>query len=453
MISVAPTEAEKLSLLSVAETVLDKIREESGKIDGRIKPVLLGSASRDTWLANEKDLDVFLMFPLEYEKEQMEEVVTGIGKKVLNGVTRRYAEHPYVRGKYREFDVEIVPCYAVDSPQNMKSAVDRTPFHDAFIREHIGGKENDVRLLKQFLRGIGCYGAEAKVEGFSGYLCELLLIKYGSFEGVLKAARKWQRGQIICTYGRPNLGKIKKFTEPLIFIDPVDDNRNVASALSSTKLSEFIFAATRYLEDPREAFFFPEKRKADMAEIIHKFEERGSYALAIVFDMPDLVDDILYPQLKRATGAIRKLLSRSEFAVVGTDFFVGRRSCIFIELGEINIPKIRLHKGPKVNTVHESRFLSKYRDFDEKLTEPFIMEDRWSIFLKRKYTNAKVFLSDFLSQAHLEKKGIPKYVAKGIEEGYVILEGKDTILAEFAEDLLEYFDPRFPWEVKGKRKP
>ncbi|MEE8402214.1 MAG: CCA tRNA nucleotidyltransferase [Candidatus Hydrothermarchaeaceae archaeon] len=443
MISVAPTKEEKARLLNVTKDVLAEIEKETGEIDSRIRPALLGSASRDTWLLDEKDVDIFLMFPLEYEKERMEEIVTGIGMKILKDVTKRYAEHPYVRGIYRDFEIEIVPCYAVDSPQNMKSAVDRTPFHDAFVKRHIRGKEDEVRLLKQFLKGTGCYGAESRVEGFSGYLCELLVIKYGSFEGVLNAAGDWQRGHVVWI---GDTGELKKFPEPLVFIDPVDKNRNVASALSLTKLSGFIFAAGRYLEEPHDEFFFPKKREVGRTGIIRKFESRGTDAIAIIFETPDIVDDILYPQLKRAAGAIEKLLLRSDFQVSGIDFFVGERTCIFIELGGIEIPEMRLHMGPEVNTPHEQRFLSKYKDFDGKLTEPFIRGDRWAIFLKRKCTNAKVLLSDFLSQAHLEKKGMPKYVAKAIEGGYAIKEGKDAIPAEFAEDLLEYFDPRFTWE-------
>ncbi|MEE8401574.1 MAG: CCA tRNA nucleotidyltransferase [Candidatus Hydrothermarchaeaceae archaeon] len=445
MISVVPTKEEKSRLLSAANKVLLEIEKETKEIDKRIRPVLLGSASRDTWLPNERDLDVFLIFPLEYEKARMEEVVTGIGRKILTGVTKRYAEHPYVRGVYGGFEVEIVPCYAVASPRDLKSAVDRTPFHDKFVKGRILGKENEVRLLKRFLKGIGCYGAEAKVEGLSGYLCELLIIKHGSFEGVLKAACEWHVGHIIWI-GNLKRKKDKKFTEPLVFIDPVDENRNVSSALSNTKLNEFIFAAKKYLEGPRDEFFFPKKRVAEKSEIIRKFEKRKTCIVAVVIKTPDLVDDVLYPQLKRAVGTIKKLLLRSDFPVIGIDFFVGDKTCILIELASIEIPPLRLHKGPEVNTPHETRFLKKYLKFDGKLTEPFIMGDRWAIFLKRRYTNARALLYDFLSQEHLEKEGMPKYIANSLSEGHIISEGISAILPDFSENLMAYFDPRFRWE-------
>lgn len=442
MISVEPSKEEKSRLTEVADSVISEIKSETDEIDGSIKAVLLGSGSRDTWLREEKDLDIFLIFPLEYEKERMEGIVTEIGNKILKDVTKRYAEHPYVRGVYKGFDIEIVPCYGVDSPQNLKSSVDRTPFHDAFVRENIKGKEGEVRLLKQFLKGIGCYGAEARVEGFSGYLCELLVIKYGTFEGVLKGAIGWERGHVIWI----NKEEIKKFPEPLVFIDPVDKNRNVASALSLTKLSTFIYACRKYLDEPKDEFFFPKIRTASRKDIIKIFENRKTDAIAIVFETPDLVDDILYPQLRRAVNTIKKQLLRADFHIFGIDFFKGDKTCIFIELESIEIPQMRLHLGPKVNTEHEPRFLSKYQEFEGKLTEPFIKGDRWAIFLKRETTNAIDFLHEYLSQPHLEKKGLPKYIAKSITGGFDIKEGRAAIIEEFSNDLLEYFDPKFSWE-------
>ncbi|MBU2559387.1 hypothetical protein KKA03_00655, partial [archaeon] len=302
-------------------------------------------------------------------------------------------------------------------------------------------------LLKQFLKGIGCYGAEARVEGFSGYLCELLVIKYDSFKGVLESAREWGYGNVIWVDGATKEENIKKFPEPLVFIDPVDENRNVASALSLTKLSEFIFASLKFLQEPKDEFFFPKKRTVSRKDIIKIFENRKTNAIAIVFDTPDLIDDIVYPQLRRASGAIKKQLERADFKIFGIDFFIKEKTCIFIEFESIEIPKMRLHMGPKVNTEHEPRFLSKYQDFEGKLCEPFITGDRWAIFLKRIYESASAFLDDFLSQPNLEKNGIPKYIAQSIALGYEIKEGEDVIMYDFLDGLLGYFDPKFPWEA------
>jgi tRNA nucleotidyltransferase (CCA-adding enzyme) len=61
------------------------------------------------------------------------------------------------------------------------SATDRTPFIH-YVKKRLGKTlQDDVRLLKKFMQGIKVYGAEIKTGGFSGYLCELLILHYGSF--------------------------------------------------------------------------------------------------------------------------------------------------------------------------------------------------------------------------------------------------------------------------------
>ncbi|MFQ6105560.1 MAG: CCA tRNA nucleotidyltransferase, partial [Candidatus Hydrothermarchaeaceae archaeon] len=349
---IKPSKKEAARLKKVSGKLQAEIERIAKKIDSRAHAAVLGSASRGTWLRYEKDIDVFLIMPLEYEKKELEEIVTKIGKKVLKKTEKRYAEHPYIKGFYDGFEVEIVPCYAIKTPAEMKSAVDRTPFHDEFVKKNIKAKENEVRLLKQFLAGIGCYGAEAKVEGFSGYLCELLVIKYGSFKKVLKAASGWKAGKVIGIGARP-AGIVKKFKSPLVFIDPVDPKRNVASALSEQKFNTFVAAAGAFLKSPRKEFFFPRKRKVVKSELAARLEERGTDIVGIVFRAPDVIDDILYTQLRRALKIIVGVLEREEFSVVGRDFFVENgRIFLLIELDSIELSASRLHTGPPANSEH-----------------------------------------------------------------------------------------------------
>ncbi len=63
------------------------------------------------------------------------------------------------------------------------------------MKKHLSLKmRGEVRLLKKFMKGIGVYGAEIKTGGFSGYLCELFVLHYGSFVKTLEAfARHKQR--------------------------------------------------------------------------------------------------------------------------------------------------------------------------------------------------------------------------------------------------------------------
>lgn len=116
----------------------------------------------------------------------------------------------------------------------------------------------------------GTYGSEFKVGGFAGYLCELLIIYYGSFEETLKAAAKWQFGHSIDLedYGTSNL-----FKDPLIVIDPTDENRNVGAALRLDKMGEFIQSARNYLSsDNKKDYFYPLKRSLNRDDLLEEFE-------------------------------------------------------------------------------------------------------------------------------------------------------------------------------------
>jgi tRNA nucleotidyltransferase (CCA-adding enzyme) len=123
---------------------------------------IYGSVSRDTWLAHEKDIDIFVSFPGSYTKNELEKAVTLVGVKILKKTEKRFAEHPYIRGDFKGYHVEIIPCYLVENGSKHISAVDRTPFHDSFVKKNLGNRQSEVRLLKQFMKGIGCYGAEIK---------------------------------------------------------------------------------------------------------------------------------------------------------------------------------------------------------------------------------------------------------------------------------------------------
>ena len=164
------------------------------------------------------------------------------------------------------------------------SAVDRTPLHVDYVLGRVkDGQTDEIRLLKAWAEGIGVYGAEAKILGFSGYLCELLVLKYGTFRGVLEASLAWRRGLVVELDRPPG----RSFEEPLVVIDPVDPNRNVASAVSLEQLATFVHAAREYLQKPSERFFFPRPLKPlAVARLRSVAKQRGGGLLAISIPAP-----------------------------------------------------------------------------------------------------------------------------------------------------------------------
>ena len=175
----------------------------------------------------------------------------------------KYAEHPYINATIDDVDVDLVPCYNVDSATRIQSAVDRTPFHTRYITDKINGLIDDVLLLKQFTKAGGIYGSDQMTEGFSGYLCELLVLHYGGFTPLIQAAASWRPGIVIDIENHA----AKKFEEPLVVIDPVDPKRNVAAAVSLDRMAGFVELARGYEEKPvnrillaPDGTLYPEKR-------------------------------------------------------------------------------------------------------------------------------------------------------------------------------------------------
>jgi tRNA nucleotidyltransferase (CCA-adding enzyme) len=349
-------------------------RERSSPL---VRALVAGSAARGTFLQDRLDIDLFLLFPPELSRDRLREEGLALGRAILSSPETRYAEHPYLRGTFEGFTVDAVPGFAVSDPSRPLSPVDRTPFH----QEYLAARESpalvaQVRLAKQFFRSLGVYGSEARTEGFSGYLVELLVIRFESLRGLLRAARSWR---IPVRLAEP--GKEPPRLPPevaLVLADPVDPNRNVASALSRKNLGLFVLAAGAYLDAPAERFF--EVRRDDplsknvALELVRK---RGTHVTVAVLPRPDLVDDTLYPQLRKAALAVAEELARSDFTVLGHASAADADSVVVaVELSHPRRPEVRVQDGPPAGIDRTGSFLEKWgAKRDQVLQGPYVRPD------------------------------------------------------------------------------
>jgi len=360
------------------------------KIPGKVS--LQGSFAKDTWISGELDLDVFVLFPEEYSREWLE--TTGFriileSLKDYNYIVK-YAAHPYITVKVEDVDVDVVPAFDVRNPAQIKSAVDRTPYHTKYVNSKLTLRQRDeVRLLKKFMKGIGVYGAEIKVEGFSGYLVELLIIHYGSFRSVLTEASEWQPPVIIDIegYHKPR-ELVRKFrNKDLVVVDPVDPNRNVAAAVSRRSFATFIAASRRYLEKPSLSYFFPSYPEIDLLRVLSL---RKTSMVVVLFDISSLriAPDILWGELKRTMKGLVRFIESNDFKVIDYDSWSNEKdlALIIIELEERMLSPYTLHIGPPVhNREYSDKFIKKYLE-DNTVYGPWISFDgRWRILKPRRY--------------------------------------------------------------------
>jgi tRNA nucleotidyltransferase (CCA-adding enzyme) len=317
--AVVPRRGEVEAVEAFARRVVEEL--DAGLAEAGVRAVteVHGSVARGTWIAGDKDFDVFIVLGEGYGRRDLPAVLDVVKGILGEGWVEAYAEHPYLLAEVDGFQVDFVPCFRVDPREGLVSATDRTPLHTGFVLDRLPvSARDDVRLLKRFMKGVGVYGAEVKVGGFSGYLCELLVIARGSFDGVLEAASGWRRGEVVDPVGDSDKDSLRKqFREPLIVPDPVDPGRNVASAVSETRFWEFSAAARAFLEGPRWEFFYPEERDADVDELLERVRGYGfDLVFLVVGDGDAEVPDVLWGQLYKSQRALVAALGEADFTVV-----------------------------------------------------------------------------------------------------------------------------------------
>ncbi len=395
----------------------------------------VGSYAKDTFLSD-PDLDLFVMFPYGTSRAELEKTGLEIGDRVLHG-RRMYAEHPYTRALFEGAEVDLVPCIKIPDTDKLETAVDRTPFHATYVISHLKEDQGDqIRLLKKFMKSISTYGAEPKNRGFSGYLCELLVLKYGSFDGVMKAAaEEWNIGTRIWIEK-----KGPAMEGALVFYDPVDSNRNVASAVHQDTLCRFITACRDYLKEPSEIFFFKPSNPGLCERKLERLADSSGFRLlTLVFGKPDTNDENLYAQIWKTQTAVQAQLRHYGFNVLrSTHGFDGKHMTVIFMLTCDRLPRCIRREGPTIDSDTAEGF---FRKWDENaVVKPFIEDGRWWAVVPRQYTSAKEMLRNEIAQA-----GIGKNVDLSTME---ILDHDTTVLKADRSVLCELLDPTPYWRKK-----
>jgi len=452
-----PSEEERRETLQFSENLAKRLENKLKKAGIEAQVQIEGSIAKDTWLAGEKDIDLFILLPKIYRREDFVRVLDVARKVAGKDYLEAYAEHPYIEAKIDDFTVDFVPCFKVERAEEAASSVDRTPLHTLYVKGRVNpGTKNEVRLLKRFMRGIDTYGAEIKVGGFSGYLCEILTLFCGSFLNLLKAASNWREGEVIDIEGhyegREDEAR-KIFQEPLIVVDSVDKGRNVASAVRINRLNEFIAASREFLKDPNLNFFYPNEVKAfSIDKLVQTMKSRGSTFIFLKTGVMRTVPDVLWGQLYKSLKVLGKLIQQHGFTLIRDDVWSDEDNTnIFLfELNSRFLPAAERHLGPPTKKKDDSeRFLEKHLKSELRLSGPKIEGNRWIIERKRRYIDTIDLLRDKLKDGG-EKIGIASLISRAFSSSFEVWinsEVKDFYSRnpDFASFLTEYLIGRPRW--------
>lgn len=453
-----PNSEERNRIRRLTEKLRNRLEAAAERAGVEVEVHVEGSIAKDTWLRESPDIDVFMLVSPSVLRETLGTIYLEIAKEATKDAKQieRFAEHPYLEAFLDGIRINIVPCYHVKKGAWI-SATDRTPFHTEYVKPLLTEElRGEVRLLKQFMKGIGVYGAEIKVGGFSGYVCELLILYYNSFKKILEAASNWNPRQFIDLEGHYEgeddwlkLG----FEEPLVIVDPVDNERNAASAVRQDPLSVFIAASRMFLEAPSKRFFFPpETEPLTSRELLESLRKRGTNFIFVRFGRVDAVPDVLWGQLYKSQRSLRSLVSHHGFNIVHDAVWSDERSLNFflIELECKDLPSLKKHLGPPLDKKEDCKsFLKKHAESPRTMSGPRIERGRWVVSITREYIAAEQLLEMSLKDGG-RKVGVAEHISHALANDLKILVDEEILPdylrnPDFARFLTGYIGGKPKW--------
>ncbi|MFH1425733.1 MAG: nucleotidyltransferase domain-containing protein [archaeon] len=323
-----------------------------------------GSYAKGTLACSEEyDIDVFVRFDWKYEdlSYELEKILKGVfGKKYV--VEKLHGSRDYFRiYRDKKLTFEVIPVVRIKKVREARNVTDLSYFHVGYVKRNVKGKiGKEILLAKKFCKGVGVYGAESYIGGFSGYGLECLIINYKSFEKMLRELIKVENRVVLDPaklYRKKEDILIElnesKLHSPIILIDPTWKERNVLAALSMETFRKFQTEAKEYLKSKdKESFFRVEKFD------VEKFKKKKGEFVKVVLETDRQEGDIAGTKMKKFS---KFLIREAEkyFEVIGSAFvYFGEKKAEIYLIGKAKKEFVKM--GPPVEMVKEvKRFRSR----------------------------------------------------------------------------------------------
>jgi len=396
--NIKPTKKEKQALMKKIDEFLLKLNKGLRNA----KAILGGSGAKDTWLKGAHDADIFVKFNYNKYKNKSDELSNILEKhlkKVFPKCIRLHGSRDYFQIKKRNFIFEVIPILDIKKAEQAKNITDISPLHSNWVNKFQKLKD-EIRLTKAFCKAQSVYGAESYIQGFSGYICEILTIYYGSFLKLIRAAANWQQ-KVVIDVKRYYKNKTKIFFElnkaklhaPLIVIDPVQKDRNAAAAISYEKFEKFIKSCQAFLKNPSEKFF----EKKDIT--IEELKKRAKQNKLILIEVKPLKgkEDVIGSKLLKSFKFIKRKLK--EFEVIDAAWKWDKVQVLFWYIvDKKTLPAIELHPGPPIYAErHVEAFKKKY-------SKVFVKNNGYYTQIKRKYRTPDTYLTNLFKDNYFKQK-------------------------------------------------
>ena len=382
---------------------INKIIKKINKGHKHIKAILGGSGAKGTWLKT-FDADIFVLFNYGTFKDksaQLSDILEKILKRKFKKITRLHGSRDYFQVKDSRFTFEIIPVLKIRKAEQAKNITDASPLHSNWVKKH---KKliDEVKLTKQFCQAQDVYGAESYLKGFSGYVCEILTVYYGSFLNLVKNAAKWNDKIVIDAhkyYKGKDIFKLvntSKLISPLIVIDPVQKDRNAAAALSIERFEKFKNSTKEFLKFPSKEFFTKKNKGAVF------LPEKSKNKKLIIFKVRPLSGkiDVVGSKLLKTYEFFRKNFQNFGFENFSSDWEWDKKNdaVFYFLFCKTKLSRTVEVEGPPLRmTAHADHFKKLHK-------KTFIRDGRIIAVEQRKFSEPELLLRSIIKNPFVIEK-------------------------------------------------
>ncbi|MEK6947009.1 MAG: nucleotidyltransferase domain-containing protein [Nanoarchaeota archaeon] len=379
---IQPDKAYENEIFTRLNGIISKINQ--GQKDK--KAILGGSGAKGTWLKT-FDADIFVLFDYKKYKDKSDKI-SDVLEKILNRkfkkIIKLHGSRDYFQIKENNFTFEIVPILKINKSEQAKNITDVSPLHSNWVKKH-KKLVNEIKLTKQFAQANNVYGAESHIKGFSGYVCEILTVYYGSFLNLIKNSAKWDDKVVVDAekyYRGKDVFKIvnvSKLVSPLIVIDPVQKGRNAAAALSVEKFEAFKKAAKEFLKSPSKELFV----KKDLKSLFLGLKSNNKKLVIIEAEPLAGKIDVVGSKLMKTFEFFSQRLAKHDFKIIksGWEWNKNSNSFFYFIFNKEPLPKTVEVEGPPLEMKqHVDNFRKIHKKTLEKNRKIYAVDKRKYIF-------------------------------------------------------------------------
>ncbi len=390
---IKPGKEEKSKLQKLVSTFTKKLNSNLNNA----KAILGGSGAKDTWLSGNHDIDVFVQYNLKQYQDQSANLSELLEKSIKKSfpkikIERLHGSRDYFQINYQDYIFEIVPVLKITKIEQALNITDISPLHSVWVNKQGNKIKDGVRLAKQFCKANGLYGAESYISGFSGYVLEILVAYYGSFEKLLQEAQKWKLKQVIDPekyYPKKNVFfeiNKSKLQSPLIIVDPVDKNRNAAAALSLEKFKLFQKKAKQYLKKQESTFFEKKEISYDQLKI------KKGHLVFFLTTVKKNKEDVMGYKLLKSFRFLKQEFEPFGIKESGWDWDQKKMGKCYFILEKEELPEFDLRQGPPL------KLKEFVKNFKKKNKNTFTKNGKIFAKVKVKHPKLQDFIRNLLDQ-------------------------------------------------------